>query len=104
MAEVLTQTIPTTFEAITTWKVAQFYVDPKSPSVKVEFESNTGTRIPWRYVVSSGVTEAQVKAAISSINQGKFMAVQGKSLEKWLIQQAQAAGILPAGSVSGTVD
>lgn len=99
---VLTATEPG--PALSEWRVQEFYVNSKTPAIKVAFVANTGAVVHWRAIVSETITAAQVRAACSFINQGKFMVIQGKSLEQWLIEQAQAAGVLAAGVVSGTVD
>jgi len=101
MAEILTLTVPETKPTITTWRVRLFSIDADAPSVTVEFIADTGEVKTWRYVAVGTVTLAQVKAAVSFINQGKFATVQAKSLEKWLVEQGQAAGILGPGAVSG---
>jgi len=104
MPEKLVLTVAEPGPSLVEWSVQDFYANPKTPAVKVTYVSNTGTVKVWRYIVSETVTVAQVKAAISFINQGKFMVNQTKSLEKWLIEQGIAAGVLAAGAVTGTVD
>lgn len=105
MTEILTLTDPIMHPSATTYQVKSFFIDPYAPSIKTDFESNLGDRVTWRYVVAEGkVTQAQVDAAISFINQGKFKTIQGKSLQRFLIDEAQSRGVLGAGSVSGTPD
>ena len=101
MAEILTLTTPITLPSTTTYRVRSFFIDPDAPSIKTDFESNLGERVVWRYIVNETTTKAQVDAAISFINQGKFKTIQGKSLQKFLIQEAQSIGILGTGSISG---
>lgn len=104
MAESLTLDTAETKPGITSWRVRHFFIDRDGPSVKIEFAANTGETRIWRYVVDATTTETQVRNAISFINQGKFMTVDGKSLQKWLIHKAQGRGILGTGTVSGTVE
>lgn len=104
MAEILTLTTPITPPSTTTYRVRSLFMDPDAPAIKTEFLSNLGETVVWRYVVSDTVTAAQIRVALSFINQGKFMSIQGKSLQRFLIDEAQSRGVLGAGSVSGTVD
>ena len=102
MAEILTLTAAETKPPITTWRVVSLCIDTDGPSVKVEFASNTGERRVWRYLVGGSVTLANVNAAITFINQGRFATQQSKSLQKWLLEQAIVNGVFGTGTVSGT--
>lgn len=104
MAQQLDLTTAETFPSITSWKVVDFDGNTKAPFLKVTFEANTGEQRVWRLVPSETVTAAEIRQGLSFINQGKFMTVQGKSLQRWLIEQAQSRGFLLAGTISGTAD
>lgn len=104
MAEILTLTAPIVPPSTTTYRVRLFFMDPNTPSIKTEFETNLGERIVWRYTVEDGTTLAQVNAALSYINKGRFKTINGVSLQKFLIQEAQSRGILGPGNVTGTED
>jgi len=97
MAEVLTLTTPVTPPAITTWQVREIHISPEE--IAVLLVSNLGQPFTW---VSA--TPAQAKTLAGFINQGKFMTVQSKSLHRWIIDQLVAAGTLPSGTVTGTVE
>jgi len=102
MAEILTLAVPVVPPSTTTYRVRTFFMDPDAPSIKTEYESNAGERIVWRYVVDELTTLAQVQAALSYINKGRFKTIDGVSLQKFLIREAQSRGILGAGDISGT--
>src|SRR3990167_7619399 len=104
MAEVLTLTTPVTTPDTTTWLVKTMFLDVDAPSVKIEIVSNLGEPFVWRYIVSDTVTEANVRAALSFINQGKFMVNQGKSLQRWILEQIAADQNSKAGTVSGAIE
>jgi hypothetical protein len=103
MAELLTLTTPDTKPTITTWRVKNLFFDVDTPSIKVDIASNTGESYTWRYVVSETVTVADIRTALSFINQGKFMVNQGKSLQKWILDRMSTMGV-KVGTVSGAVD
>ena len=103
MAETLTLATPETFPSVTTWKVETFTGDSSVPHITVVFLSNTNQRRVWRLAVDAGAPLNTIQAGLSYINQGKFQTVQGKSLQKWLLEQWQANGG-PAGTITGTPD
>ncbi len=99
--EKLTLTTPVSSVSTTDWHVADIYLSTEAPAVKVTLVSNVGERFIYRYVPSDTVTAAQVRTALSYINQGKFMTLQGKTLERWLLEKISADGV-KVGTVSGT--
>lgn len=103
MAEILTLVAPETKPNITTWRISKIFFDVDTPSINIDLISNTGEIFVWRYVVSEGVTANDIRAGLSFINQGKFMAVQGKSLQKWILDKINSLNV-KEGSVSGTVE
>jgi hypothetical protein len=103
MPELLTLTSPETKPTITTWRVRSLFFDADAPSIKVEIAANTGESFTWRFVEGPGITEADIRTALSFINQGKFMVNQGKSLQKWILDKMSTLGI-KVGTVSGSVD
>ena len=103
MAESLTLSVAVTYPSLIAWTIANVYLDMIAPSIKLELVSNTGLRTTFRLVAGENVTVGQIRAALSFINQGKFAALRGKSLQKWLLEQIQEAGFA-AGTVSGTPD
>lgn len=103
MAELLTLAAPDTRFTITTWRLKTLRLDVEAPSIVVELVANTSESFTWRYVVSPTVTEADIRTALSVINQGKFMVNQGKSLQKYLLERMSALGV-KVGTVSGSVD
>ncbi len=103
MAEILTLSASQTFPSVTMWKVEDIYLSVASPAMKVTLVSNTGERYVYRYTPSETVTEAQVLTGLSFINQGKFMTLQSKSLQKWLLDKISADGV-KVGVVIGSAD
>ncbi len=99
--EKLTLTTPVTYTSTVDWKIVDIYISTESPAVKLTLASNTNERFVYRYVPSDTVTAAQVRTALSYINQGKFMTLQGKTLERWLLEKISADGV-KVGTVSGT--
>lgn len=102
MAEILTLTNPVAAPSTETWTVDEFTMRRVPPGIKTTFISNTGERLVWRFIPDETTTLSEVNTAISFVNQGKFKTVASKSLEKFLLQEAQSRGILPTGSVSGS--
>lgn len=101
MAEILTLATPIVPPSTTTWAVDDIYLSASAPAIKVTLVSNAGERFVYRYAPNETVTAAQVLAAISFINQGKFQTLQGKSLQRWLLDRISAEGV-KVGTVSGT--
>lgn len=109
MAEQLDLDIPETFIDIDNYKVVQLVLDQSVPFIKVTIESNTGMRLVWSLHPPVGQIDGgtvgtpidEIIAGLSFINQGKFMTVQGKSLQRWLLEQLSSKGF-KVGTVSGT--
>jgi hypothetical protein len=102
MAEILTTTAPQTHPSEVTWSVVNIHLDKEAPAIKVTLLSNTGLRYNYRAVVSDTMTAAQILVGLSFINQGKFMTVQGKSLEKWALDKIASELAEFVGTVTGT--
>jgi hypothetical protein len=103
MAEKLTLTRPEIFPSITTWSIIGIWLDFTIPAIKVTILSNTGERATWRLVPSEDLPTADIRQAISFINQGQFATLQGKSLQHWILEEINSRGF-KTGSVSGTPD
>lgn len=104
MSETLTLTTVVTYPSLTTWSIVGIHLDKAALSIKIDVLSDTGNRQSFRFVDGeNGVTKAQIVSALSSINQGKFATLQGKSLQKWLLEQMQDAGF-GDGAISGSPD
>ncbi|OFW05640.1 MAG: hypothetical protein A3H96_11305 [Acidobacteria bacterium RIFCSPLOWO2_02_FULL_67_36] len=99
--EILTLTTPVSGLSTTTWQIADIYMSNEAPSLKATLKSNTGERFVYRSVPSDTVTEAQIRAGLKYVNQGKFMTLEAKSLHKWLLDRISSEGI-KVGTVSGT--
>lgn len=103
MAEILNLTVSETAPATTTWRIARLCLDVDTPSIKVDLVSNTNKTFTWRLVPTTVVPASTIIQGLSFINQGKFKALQGKSLHRWLLDRMISDGIF-AGTVSGIVD
>lgn len=100
MAEQLTLTTPETTLTANTWRVTEIALSVTAPSIKVTLTSDTGASFVWRYVPNDTVTEADVRMALSVINQGRFATVQSKTLDRWVLERIIALGV-KAGTVTG---
>ena len=103
MARQLDLITPETKSAITSWSVAQFAVDQRTPSIKVTFVANTGEVREWRMTPDTEDV-ATIRQGLSLINRGVFMTGAGITLQEWLIKQGQEYAILGPGTISGAVD
>jgi len=104
MAEKLDEEVPSVPAFTRPWEVVDFHGNKKVPFFKVTFEANTGEQRVWRLVPNEdGSNITTIRQGLSFINGGKFMTVQGKTLERWLFEQWQADGG-PPGAVSGSPD
>lgn len=105
MPEQLNLTTPETFPSITSWRVIAFSADIKAPAIKIIFEANTGEQRIYRLVPNQDESNiTMIRNGLSYINQGKFMTQQNKSLQRWLIEQAQSRGFLPSGIITGVIE
>lgn len=103
MTEKLDLTIPSV-SSLDNWEVTSLHLNRDTPAIKVSVRSNTGVIKNLRYVPSPDdpAVEAQIRIGLSFINQGKFMTIQGKSLQKWLLEKLRDDGHLNAGVVTGS--
>lgn len=101
MPEILTLDSPETAPSITTWKIKTIYIDVDVPYIKVDFKSNTGKIDTWRLTPNETTPASEITAGLLFIDSGKFKTVQGKSLRKWLMEQAIAKGF-KVGTITGT--
>jgi len=99
--EILTLTTPVTSLSTTTWAIEDIYISRATPAIKVTLVSNKGERFVYRSVPSDTVTAVQIRTGINYINQGKFMTLQSKTLERWILEKISSEGI-KIGTVSGT--
>ena len=98
--EKLILTVPVVPPAIVEWTVDDLYISVSSPELRATLISNTGERFVYRYAPDNVVTAAQVRAAISYINTGKFKTINNTTLQAWLLAQISAQGV-KVGTVSG---
>ena len=100
MPEKFTLTTPAPGPTEIDFEITGIYLGVESPAIKVDIRYNTGKTDVFRYVPSPDVTLAQVKTALTFINDGKFKTVQNKSLYKWLLEQV-ALQLNEQGTVTG---
>lgn len=93
MSEILTLTTPVTYPSTITWEFDEVTLSKASMTITARFNSNLGEKLVLRVVSPTG---------LSFVNQGKFKVNQNKSLEKWLIEQAQLEFPQLAGTITGT--
>ena len=103
MSEVLTLTTPQTYPSLTDYRVVHFQGNTEIPYIKITVVANTGEHRTFLLVPGEQFTLTEINSALSFINQGKFATLQGKSLQRWLLEQLIAKGLL-AGTVSGSPD
>lgn len=105
MSETLVLTTPETGPSTTEWRVVTIGLDVTTPYIKVRLRSNTGQDFLW--VLTPDESDPSIlediNQGLSYINQGKFATVQGKSLQRWLLEQIIARGV-KLGTVSGAPD
>lgn len=94
MAEVFTLTTPIVVN-VTTWKVNELHLSRKHSSIFVEVERSDGVTIQWTYWGTVALT------LINALNKANLTV---KSLEKRILEQLAADGIITAGAVTGTPD
>jgi len=102
--EVLTLATPVTYPSTTTWRIKRFDCDIDAPYIKVILVSNKNEFYTYQKLANDAASASQINNALSFINQGKFMTLQGKSLQKWLFERIQADDPNFAGTISGTPD
>lgn len=103
MSEILTLTTQKPQKPTSaTWSIDAIYVFANAPSLRVDLISNVGDRFTYQLLPIDAASTALIQTALSFINQGKFQTVQGKSLQRWLLDRI--ALDLPefAGTTSGT--
>lgn len=98
--EKLTLAAPVPGPTTTEWTIEDIYLSKTAPAIKATLVSNAGDRFVYRYVPSATVTAAQVNAAITYINQGRFKTVDNQTLQAWILSQISAQGV-KVGTVSG---
>lgn len=95
MAEKLTLAAPQTFPSILDFSVERMDLNRRDSRIHIEVISNTGVRKEHDYVGADAMTKM---IALNKAN------LSIKSLERRIIEQLQADGVLPAGTISGTPD
>lgn len=105
MAQYLTLTTPITFPSITTWEIMAITLDRRTPSIKALVRSNTGEQRAIAYVPDPDDPDVvqTIWAGLRFINDGNFR-LQGKTLQRWLLEQFAQDGKLDPGTVTGTPD
>ena len=93
--EQLVLTTPETTASVTTWSIDAMSLDRSAAHVSFRLLGSGGER---KTVTVSGADATTYMKALNKRN------ATVKSNEKWTIEQWQAAGLLGAGSVTGTAD
>lgn len=101
--EKLTLTTSETTPNILDYRIRRLTIDVDVPYIKVDLVSDTSKGFSWNYAPSEDVSVADVLQAISFINQGKFMVLQDKSLQRFILEKISTLGV-KVGTVSGTMD
>jgi hypothetical protein len=84
MADELTLTTPDAAVPITGWKITAVAIDVETASIQLSLKANTGARSTWSSPLSP--------AALTFLNEGRFATQQGKTLQRWLLEQMVASG------------